>query len=85
MVLVRLVENALAGLVDGLSVAGVTVSGVSSPDAGVVVFVVIPVEKLFAVNDCFFDGVENGRASRAGISTFESCFGMRVVVGHSWP
>ena len=27
VVLVRLVENALAGLVDGLSVAGVTVSG----------------------------------------------------------
>ena len=71
VVLVGVVEHGLAGGVDSLSVAGVTVRWCQEADPGVMVVVVVPVEESFAMRDRGGEGRELGGPVRPVLQRFE--------------
>ena len=84
MVLVGVIEHGLAGGGDPGAVAGVSIGWCEEPDTGVVVFVVVPVEELFAVGDGVLDTGEAGGPIGPVFQRFEPGFSVRVVVRHAW-
>ena len=79
-----MVEYGLSLPVDGGTVAGVSFGWCDEPDPGVVVLVVVPVEKLLTVRCGVVEGVEVAGPVGTVFQGFEPGFGMGVVVRHPW-
>lgn len=77
---VGLVENGLTVLVDTGSSSNVTVSRGYEPDTGVVVFMVVPLNKFVAVAGSVGYRCESARPIGPVFQCFESGFGVRVIV-----
>ena len=76
----RRVEGGLSGGMDGLGLSEVDLVGCHQPDAGVMVFLVIPREESAAEAAGMLDGLEVLWKFRLVFQGLEVCFRERVIV-----